>query len=329
MNETPKKAKKRINWGLFKRFLDKDKTPSPLLLLTSMLLILSFKLATGIFPDKTGGYLGCLILQLIIFFIPAYLYSKFTSRGKLSLHGKDFRLKAPSIDYTFLLLSCAMFLCALLFLVDMIFKFKRGYPDGFYLYNTFFTGKIQEPDTFVYPILTFALTPAVCEEFVFRGVIHRSYEKNGYLSASIISSILYALVMFDLTLIPSALILGMLMSFILYITDSIVACIIVNFIYKLFMLFLGTNMGNYLLTGGNNLLLYITVIAFLLVSLCIFSFECSRIFKQRAKENMPTPTLCEGGKSAILHNVSSALFTMCIVICAFIYVAFNVINIFL
>lgn len=329
MNETPKKAKKRINWTLFKRFLDKDNTPSPLLLLTSMLLILSFKLATAIFPDKTGGYLGYLILQLIIFFIPAYLYSKFTSKGKLSLNVKDFKLGAPSIDHTFLILSASTFACALLFIVDIIFRFKRGYPDGFYLYNTLFTGKIAEPDNFIYPIVTFALTPAICEEFVFRGIIHRSYEKSGYLSAAILSSVMYALVTFDIALIPSALILGMLLSFIFYMTDSLVACIIVNFIYKLFMLFLGTNMADYLLTGSNNTLLYVTVIAALLISLCIFSLECARIFAQKAKNNQPLPVLCEGGIKALGQKISSALFTMCIVVCIIIYIVFNIINIFL
>ena len=329
MTDKQSGAEKRIKWELFKRFLDKDNTPSPMLLLISMLLILAFKLATSIFPDKASGYLGYLILQLIIFFVPAYLYSKFTSRGKLTLNGKDFRLKAPKIDHTFLILSCVTLACSLLFLVDILCRMKRGYPQGFYLYNTFFTGNISEPDTFIYPLVTFALAPAVCEEFVFRGVIHRSYEKRGYLVAAIVSSIMYALVTFDIALIPSSIIFGMLMSFMLYVTNSIVACIIINFAYKMFMLFFGTNMANYLLTGGNNFLLYVTVIFALLVSLCVFSFECTRIFKIKAKEGASIPRLCEGGIKMLWTKVSCALFTMCIIICVFIYIIFNVINIFL
>ena len=329
MNDKLKNAKKCRKIELPNRFLDKDNTYSPMLLLISMLLILAFEIATSVFPDKASGYLGYLILQLIIFFIPAYLYSKFTSKGKLSLSVKDFKLKPPSIDHTFLILSAIVFACALLFLVDVIFRFRRGYPDGFYLYNTFFTGKIAEPDTFVYPMLTFALAPAVCEEFVFRGIIYRSYEKKGYLVAAILSSIMYSLVTFDVSLIPSAIIFGMLMSFMLYITDSLASCIIVNFAYKMFMLFFGTNMANYRLTGGNNFLLYALIALFLLVSLCVFAFECTRIFKGKAKENIPAPVLCQGGIKTLPEKLFSALFTMCIIICVGIYILFNVINIFL
>lgn len=329
MNDKPKSAKKRIKVELPRRFLDKDNTYSPMLLLISMLLILSFEIATSVFPDKASGYLGYLILQLIIFFIPAYLYSKFTSKGKLSLSVKDFKLKPPSIDHTFLILSAIVLACALLFLVDVVFRFRRGYPDGFYLYNTFFTGKIDEPDTFVYPMLTFALAPAVCEEFVFRGIVYRSYEKKGCLVAAILSSVMYSLVTFDVSLIPSAIVFGMLMSFMLYITDSLASCIIVNFAYKMFMLFFGTNMANYRLTGGNNFLLYVLVVAALLVSLCVFSFECTRIFKGKAKENVKAPVLCQDGIKTLRKKLSSALFTVCIIICVGIYILFNVINIFL
>ena len=329
MIKKPTNAKKRINWELFCRFLDKDNTYSPMLLLISMLLILAFKIATSVFPDKASGYLGYLILQLIIFFVPAYLYSKFTSKGKLSLSVKDFKLKPPSIDHTFLILSSMVLVCALVFIFDILFRLRRGYPEGFYLYNTFFTGEIPEPDTFVYPMLTFALAPAVCEEFVFRGIIHRSYEKKGYLVAAILSSIMYALVTFDISLIPASLVFGLFMSFMLYMTDSLAACIIINFAYKMFMLFFGTNMANYLLTGGNNFILFSVVIGALLLSLCIFAFECTRIFKGRAEENRQAPVLCRGGIKTLWEKLSCALFTMCIVICVGIFIIFNVINIFL
>ena len=140
---------------------------------------------------------------------------------------------------------------------------------------------------------------------------------------------MYALVTFDIALIPSSLIFGILMSFILYITDSIVACIIVNFAYKMFMLFFGTNMANYLLTGGNNALLYVAVIFILLFALCVFAFECTRIFKAKAKDNCHSPVLCEGGIKTLGAKLSCALFTMCIIACVVIYAIFNVINIFL
>ena len=328
MNDNTTKQKK-IRWELFRRFLDKDKTPSPLLLLISMFLILSFRIAMSVFPDKTGGYLGILILQLIIFFIPAYLYSKFISKGRIFLKPGHFKLKPPSIDRTFLIISASVLICALMFTLDKLCRWNIGYPDGFYLYNTFFTGKIAEPDNALYPVITFAVVPAICEEFVFRGVIHNSYENKGFSVAAIMSAIMFSLVTLDVALIPSALIFSLMMSFLLYITNSLISCFIVNFIYKMFMLFFGTNMADYMLTGGNNVLLFTIVLLALLLSLTVFGFECSRAFKEAALENRKLPTLCEGGINTLGLKLSQALFTKCIIICACIYVAFNILVIFM
>ena len=328
MNDTNKKQKK-IKWDLFNRFLDKDKTPSPLLLLISMFLILSFRIAMAVFPDKTGGYLGLLILQLIIFFIPAYLYSKFISKGRLFLKPEHFKLKPPSIDRTFLIISASVLLCSVMFTLDKLCRWNIGYPDGFYLYNTFFTGRIAEPDNAFYPVITFALVPAICEEFVFRGVIHRSYEDKGFSVAAIVSAIMFSLVTLDPALIPSSLVFGLFMSFLLYLTDSLISCFIVNFIYKMFMLFFGTNMADYLLTGGNSALLFTIVLLALLLSLSVFGFECSRVFKEIAEKKENLPKLCDGGIKTLGSKLSQALFTKCIIICVFIYVAFNIVSIFI
>lgn len=328
MNDSAKKQKK-IKWELFRRFLDKDKTPSPLLLLISMFLILSFRIAMAVFPDKTGGYLGILILQLIIFFIPAYLYSKFISKGRLFLKPEQFRLKPPSIDRTFLIISASVLTCALMFTLDKLCRWNVGYPDGFYLYNTFFTGKISEPDNAFYPVITFALVPAICEEFVFRGVIHRSYEDKGFAVAATVSSVMFALVTLDVALIPCAILFSIMMSFLLYLTNSLISCFIVNFIYKMFMLFFGTNMADYLLTGGNSALLFTIVLIVLLLSLAIFGFECSVVFKEVAKDNVKMPVICKDGIKTLGSKVAHALFTKCIIICVFIYIAFNVIGIFI
>lgn len=310
------------------RFLDSRNTPSPLLILISMVLITAFKISTVIFPEKTGDHLGYLIVQLIVFFMPAYLYSKQASSGKLSLDLASYRINPPKVKYTFLVISGAVLLSVSAFILNVLFRWNMGYPNGFFLYNTFFTGNISEPDSFIYPLITFALAPSICEEFIFRGIIHRSYEKQGFACAAIMSSIMYTLITFDPLEIPSALFFGAFMSLILYLTDSLLSCLIINFSYKVFMLYFGTNMADYILSGSNISLFIIVLIALFLLSLCFFARECSKIFNDMAISNVPDPL---GGQTfkSILSSVKSCIFTVCILLCVIIYIAFNIASMFI
>lgn len=310
------------------RFLDSRNMPSPLLILISMMLITAFKMTTIIFPEKTGDYLGYLIVQLIVFFMPAYLYSKQASSGKLSWNLASYRIKPPKVKYTFLLISGAVLLSVSTFILNVLFRWNMGYPNGFFLYNTFFTGNISEPDSFIYPLITFAIAPSICEEFIFRGIIHRSYEKQGFICAAIVSSIMYALITFDPLQIPSALFFGAFMSLILYLTDSLLSCLILNFSYKVFMLYFGTNMADYILSQSNIAIFMIVLISFFLLSLCLFSRECSKIFKEMASMNVPNSLHGQTVKSIFL-NVKSCVCTICILLCVIIYIAFNIASVFI
>lgn len=323
-NETSKANIKKRKIGFF----DKEGTQTPCLVLISLFLLLIFKISTWVFPNKTDNYLGYLILQLIIFFVPAYLYSKLTAHRKLSLSPEKFRITLPHVEHVFLIISGCVAISSLMFLVNAIFRYNVGYPDGFYLYNTFFTGNIDPPDSNIYPFITFALLPAICEEFVFRGLIHKSYEKNGFVHASIVCAFLYALISLDLRLIPSSILFSLFMSVILYFTNSIVSCFVINLVYKSFMLFLGTNMADYLLSDGKNALLIVSVVFMLLLSLSVFFFEISKLLHQNAKNKDTTHTLLLENTKGEIQNIASSLCNICVLLCIVIYIAFNIIGIF-
>ena len=67
----------------------------------------------------------------------------------------------------------------------------------------------------------------------------------------------------------------------------------------------------------------------LLLSLSVFGFECSRVFKEIAEKKENLPKLCDGGIKTLGSKLSQAFFTKCIIICVFIYVAFNIVSIFI
>jgi hypothetical protein len=195
-----------------------------------------------------------------------------------------------------------------------------GYTDGFYLYNTFFTGKLPSPDTPMFPIIAFALVPAMCEEFMFRGILHTSYEKQGFMSAAITSAVMFAIISLDPRTLISSLALGLFLSFVLYLTKSLVSCFIVNFLVKCFMLFFGTNLQSYILSSSNKAVFFAASIGTLLISLSIFAFECAKIFKANSKGEYSLPRLTAPTKKICFERTASNLSTVSITICIIIFI---------
>lgn len=83
---------------------------------------------------------------------------------------------------------------------------------------------------FLIEIVTVAILPALCEEFVHRGLILRGVaDKIGYKKAIIISSVLFGLMHLNITQFFYATILGLFMGFLVTMTRSIWPAIIMHF----------------------------------------------------------------------------------------------------
>ena len=50
--------------------------------------------------------------------------------------------------------------------------------------------------------MAYAVLPALCEEFVYRGILCREYERGGVLRAVIVSALFFALLHFNLGYFP-------------------------------------------------------------------------------------------------------------------------------
>lgn len=81
-------------------------------------------------------------------------------------------------------------------------------------------------------VITVAVIPAVCEEFLFRGVLLSAFERFGTKHAMRISSLLFMLVHASFVGAPSELILGMVIACIVFWTDSIYAGLIYHTVHN-------------------------------------------------------------------------------------------------
>jgi membrane protease YdiL (CAAX protease family) len=251
-----------------------------LVLVIYALLLLS-RLIDAAFLSRESEYLSIILLQLLIFPIPAYLYIKLKPRGFV----KALRLGRLKLSHLFLLLSATLMLITGCTLLGMLCGMMTAQP-SFTLYDTFASVNDGTVGATVRLILAYGLLPAFCEELIFRGILCAEFEKHGILYASAVSAVFFAFLHFDLTALPVYLFSGMLLALLLYVTRSVIAAMIVHLCYNLFGIFVQAGLSGYCKSTGSVGLLVVLLIALLLLSSAFFCGEVSRILRRRARADL-------------------------------------------
>ena len=251
-----------------------------LVLVIYALLLLS-RLIDAAFLSRESQYLSIILLQLMIFPIPAYLYIRLKPKAFV----KGLRLERIKLSHLFLLLSASLMLITGCTLLGMLCGMMTAQP-SFTLYDTFASVNDGSVGATVRLILAYGLLPAFCEELVFRGILCAELEKHGILYASAVSAVFFAFLHFDLTALPVYLFAGMLLALLTYVTRSAVAAMIVHLCYNLFGIFVQAGLSGYCKSTGSVGLLVIVLIALLLLSSAFFCGEVARILRRRARADL-------------------------------------------
>ncbi len=241
-------------------------------------LLLLSRLIDTAFLNRESRYLSVILLQLLIFSIPAYLYIRLKPRGYV----RALRLNRFRLSYLFLLLAGILMLVSGCTLLGMLCGMMHAQP-SFTLYDTFSSVNDGTVGASVRLMLAYGLLPAFCEELVFRGILCAEHERHGILYASTVSALFFAFLHFDLTAFPVYLFAGLLLSFVLYVTRSAIAAMVVHLGYNLFGIFVQAGLSGYCRSTGSVGLLVVLLIALLLLSAAFFCGEVARILRRRAK----------------------------------------------
>ena len=251
-----------------------------LVLILYALLLLS-RLIDSAFLSRESEYLSIILLQLMIFPIPAYLYIRLKPREFV----KSLRLGGLRLSHLFLLLSASLALICGCTLLGMLCGMMSAQP-SFTLYDTFASVNDGSVGATIRLVLAYGLLPAFCEELVFRGIICPEHEKHGILYASVVSALFFAFLHFDLSALPVYLFAGMLLSLVMYVTRSSIAAMIVHLCYNLFGIFVQAGLSGYCQSTGSIGLLVVLLIALLILSAAFFCGEVARILRRRAKADL-------------------------------------------
>ncbi len=256
-------------------------TPS-LLVLASYILLLISKFIDVTLLNRDNEYMSVIILQMMIFLLPASLWCMLKGEKYI----QKLRLSLPKADTFFLIVCAALAMMTGGILLAIVFQGLDGLSNNFSLYGTFISKRDGSAANTVYLILAYAALPAVCEEFLFRGILCHEYEGKGVFRAIILSSLFFALLHFNLQNLLVYLFCGCILALVLYATRSLWGAVLAHFLYNLFGVFGQPYIATlYRLTKDSRLLVMIVGIVFFL-SAALFCFEASRLYKKYLRHGL-------------------------------------------
>ena len=244
--------------------------------LTTYILLLFSKIIDLTLINRDNEYLSVVILQMMIFLIPAAIWCRFSGEKYI----RSLRINVPKADTLPLIIAAAVLMISDGVLLSLIFGGLESLSENFSLYDTFISKDDGTAPVKLYLILAYAALPAICEEFVYRGILCHEYERGGVMRAVIISSLFFALLHFDIKNLPVYFFSGVILSMTMYATRSIFGAIIAHFLYNLFGVF-GQPYMNTFYNITKSTTLFVIVFGFLfLASASVFCAECSRLYKR-------------------------------------------------
>lgn len=186
--------------------------------------------------------IGILITEYIFILSPSLLLLKifrFNIPSVLRLHKINFKIVPLIIG---LMIGSIPIVGAINFVFMFLLKI---------LFGDVILPEIPIPETaskLLLSLLLIGITPGICEEVLFRGIILRSFEKYGKWIALILSSFLFSILHISTTKVLGIFILGLLIGYIVIKTNSLYSGIIahtVNNSVALIFGFIAVRIGTY------------------------------------------------------------------------------------
>ncbi len=249
--------------------------PTTVVLATYILLLLT-KIIDVTLINRENEYYSVVILQMMIFLLPAAIWVRFSGERYV----RRLRLSLPRPNTIVLIVFATLLMICGGLLISLIFGGFESLSNSFSLYDTFISKDNGTVPVKLYLMLAYALLPAICEEFVYRGILCLEYEKGGVTRAIVLSSLFFGMLHFSLVNLPLYIFSGIILALTLYATRSLPAAMIVHFLYNLFGLFGQPYISSlYNMTSGSSFFVFLLLALFLL-SAAVFCGEAARLYKQ-------------------------------------------------
>ena len=256
-------------------FLELILAPSgtALVVFLSMLMLSVFNLIST--TSLTSSNAWMIPVMLVSILIPFFIFR--ASRG-----GKKYlptlHLSVPKKIH----LLAILFATLLIILGSTLLKLLiySGKYTAFPLYSIFFANRNGNIWRDIYFILAFCIVPPILEGLIFRGIILKEHDRRGRLTATVFSSLLFALLGFSAQELFPRFFLGALLCMVLYATDSIIITMSIHIAYNIFAVFVEPTLVSLKNISANfELFIFILAIVTIIVAITLFS-HLSKLYKR-------------------------------------------------
>lgn len=212
----------------------KKSSPPAILLLIVFILLAASGLLSKSAQTVNEVFFTNMILQVMIFILPALFYCLIRRRPVLQK------------SYTFTVMPLPLFFLVSVFgvmvlgstLINLGVSVLTNSAEEFSNSASSTLTGITDVVSALHVVFSLCIVPAIAEEFFFRGVLLSEYTEENPYAAVLLTSIVFAASHFDLTLFPSYLFSGLLLAFSLRITRNLLVPILIHCAVNLFNIFL-------------------------------------------------------------------------------------------
>jgi membrane protease YdiL (CAAX protease family) len=205
-------------------------------------------------------------------------------------------------------------------LISILFGGLDSLSQNFSLYDTFISKTDNSVPSTLALLAAYALIPAICEEFIFRGILCYEYESGGVMRAVIFSSLFFALLHFNPVNIAVYLFSGVILALVLYASRSLIGAMLAHLLYNVFGLFGQPALTRfYRYAGSTALFSFLLTFAFLLFAVILCS-EASRIYRTYAKTGVDAPYRVTLPREELPARILHTLFPPVGIVCVVVYI---------
>ncbi len=252
--------------------------------------------------NDINGYLLCRsAVQFISFLIPSVLFLQLTNRNFF----RNRAYGANAVQNIFLTLCITLLLISLssLFLI-VNSDLSAQSPIG-----------ISGPSDILKILLIYCLTPAFCEELVFRGLIMPALKKYGALYSILYSSLVFAAVHFSLSEFTLYLMGGILLGICSYVTGSFWFSAAAHFLYNFYTVFFSPGIQNAIYSVSVPFYILVFGVLFLIALILLFYVCESVFFAASAKKSIINKRSPNSLSSQFKYVVTSPSAIFCVIFC--------------
>ncbi|MBQ1225960.1 MAG: CPBP family intramembrane metalloprotease [Clostridia bacterium] len=303
-----------------KRF--KSSGIAPLLILFVFIMTLAtrlFNLTSGSSVDEI--FMKTIVAQIVIFALPALFYIRTRDDKYFS-----------NINVSAMIPSKTLFLIytlGVLVIGSMLIQFVV-YALGGQEYAVSTTGQelsaISETSGFSYVFLALCLVPAICEEFVFRGILLYEYSGYGKFCAITLSSLAFAMLHFDTNGFLSYFFCGIVLGSAYYITQNLFITILLHLANNLFSIYAIPLVSQMILGSGSMLFSLFILISLFLLTLTLALREASIIYWEYSVGDalMKKNEKEQKGRTRGIYAITEVFLSPVFLICALLFTVMSI-----